>query len=183
MFKRLAVFFCATLAIVLSSCSAAPTSGLKSYADAYDGYEFLYPNGWTEIDASKIAPDVIFHDLIESSENVSVIINPIGGTQSIDELGTPSEVGNKLAKTAIAPPESGRQAELTNVATRTDDKNHTYYLFEYAVTLPEGVERHNLASAVIARDQLFTLNVSTPERRWAKDGEQLKIVAQSFSVY
>ncbi len=182
MLKRLAVFLCATLAIVLSSCSVSPTSGLKNYADAYDGYEFFYPNGWTEIDASNIAPDVIFHDLIESSENVSVVINPVSGSQSIAELGTPSEVGNELAKTAIAPPDSGRTAELVNVASRTDDKDHTYYLFEYAVTLPDG-ERHNLASAVITRGQLFTLNVSTPERRWEKDGEQLKIIAQSFSVY
>lgn len=183
MFKRLAVFLCATLAIVLSSCSVSPTSGLKNYTDAYDGYEFFYPNGWTEIDASNIAPDVIFHDLIESSENVSVVINPVlGSTQSIAELGTPSEVGQELAKNAIAPPDSGRTADLVNVATRTDDKSHTYYLFEYAVTLPEG-ERHNLASAVISRGQLFTLNVSTPERRWEKDGEQLKIIAQSFSVY
>lgn len=182
MLKRLAVFLCATLAIVLSSCSASPTSGLKNYTDAYDGYEFFYPNGWTEIDASNIAPDVIFHDLIESSENVSVVINPVSGTQSIAELGSPSEVGNELAKTAIAPPDSGRSAELVNVASRTDAKDHTYYLFEYAVTLPDG-ERHNLASTVITRGQLFTLNVSTPERRWEKDGEQLKIIAQSFSVY
>jgi photosystem II oxygen-evolving enhancer protein 2 len=182
MLKRLAVFLCATLAIILSSCSVSPTSGLKNYTDAYDGYEFFYPNGWTEIDASNIAPDVIFHDLIESSENVSVVINPVNGTESIAELGTPSDVGNQLAKTAIAPPDSGRSAELVNVASRTDDKGHTYYLFEYAVTLPDS-ERHNLASAVISRGQLFTLNVSTPEQRWEKDGDQLKIIAQSFSVY
>ncbi|MGD1900810.1 MAG: photosystem II reaction center PsbP [Geitlerinemataceae cyanobacterium] len=183
MFKRIAVFLCATLAIVLSSCSASPTSGLKNYTDDYDGYEFLYPNGWTEIDATNIAPDVIFHDLIESSENVSVVINPAAeGVASISELGTPSEVGNTLGKTAIAPPDSGREAELVGVASRTDSKDHTYYLFEYAVTLPQG-ERHNLASAAISRGQLFTLNVSTPERRWEKDGDQLRVVAQSFKVY
>jgi len=169
--------------VTLTSCSVSPTSGLKSYVDEYDGYQFLYPNGWVEIDSSRVAPDVIFHDLIESSENVSVVINPVEGNKTLEDLGSAAEVGNTLAKTAIAPPDSGRSADLLSAFARTDDQNKAYYLFEYFVKLPDNTERHNVASVSISRGQLFTLNISVPERVWSQIGDKMKVMAQSFSVY
>ena len=60
---------------------------------------------------------MVFHDLIEVSENVSVVISPVPEGKTLPELGTPTEVGYKLGKAALAPADSGRSAELINAGT------------------------------------------------------------------
>lgn len=180
MLKRIAALFLIILSLSLQSCVSA-TSGLKSYADALDGYQFFYPNGWVPVEV-KNGADVVLHDLIETSENVSVVINPAPSGQTLSDLGTPSEVGYKLSKSAIAPPDSGRQADLIS-ADAYESGTDTYYLLEYAVKLPNNQERHNLASVVIRRGQLFTFNISTPESRWERMKAMFYPMAKSFSVY
>lgn len=181
MLKRLAALLLILFSLTLTSCLGSPISGLKAYVDDYDGYEFLYPNSWIEVNATNLEPDIIFHDLIESSENVSVILNPLPGDSTLADLGTPTEVGYRLSKKALAPDGSNREAELTNAEQREFD-GKTYYLLEYVVKLPQG-ERHSLASVAISRGQLFTLNVSTTTQRWSKMQAQLKAVVNSFHVY
>ena len=107
-FKRLAAMLAVVIALTLTGCSNSPSSGLTSYTDSYDGYRFLYPNEWIEMDASNLAPDVVLHDLIERSENLSVIINPAQAEETLTDLGTPTEVGYELSKRAIAPEGSDR---------------------------------------------------------------------------
>lgn len=181
MLKRIAaVLLVVLVAVSLVSCSISPTSGLKSYVDTTKGYQFLYPNGWLQVKVSN-GPEVVFHDLIESTENVSLVISPVPDGKSLAELGTPGEVGYKLSKNAIAPPDSGRTAELVNAETR-QFRDKTYYLLEYAVKLPNQQERHNLASVALSRGKLFTFNASTTEQRWEKAKQQLETVVKSFSV-
>jgi photosystem II oxygen-evolving enhancer protein 2 len=180
MLKRVAVVLLVVLSLSLTGCASA-TSGLKSYVDSTDGYQFLYPNGWLPVKVSS-GPDVVFHDLIETSENVSVVISPVPEGKTLAELGTPGEVGYKLGKNAIAPPDSGREAELVNAEAR--EKNaKTYYLLEYAVKLSNQQKRHNLASVAVSRGKLFTFNASTPEQHWYKVRRVLEQVVNSFSVY
>jgi photosystem II oxygen-evolving enhancer protein 2 len=178
MLKRLVILLLVSVTVALQGCNIG--TSFQSYIDSYDGYEFLYPNGWVPV---KVAggPDIVLHDLIEETENVSVIISPVAESKSLEDLGTPSEVGYRLSKSAIAPPDSGRTAELVNAESRTvDDK--IYYLLEYAVQLP-GQARHNLASVIVRRGQLYTFNLSTTEKRWQKVKDQFYQVASSFSVY
>ncbi len=180
MLKRIAAVLVVMLvALSLTGCVSAG-AGLKSYVDSTDGYEFLYPNGWLPVKVSS-GPDVVFHDLIETSENVSVVISPVSEGKTLAELGTPGEVGYKLAKSAIAPPDSGRKAELVNAESR-EKSAKTYYVLEYAVKLPNQQERHNLASVAVSRGKLLTFNVSTPEKRWPKVQKVFKQVVNSFSV-
>ncbi|NJN87379.1 MAG: photosystem II oxygen evolving complex protein PsbP [Leptolyngbyaceae cyanobacterium SL_7_1] len=164
----------------LQGCIASGVAGLKSYVNSYNGYEFLYPNGWSEVKVQN-GPDVVLHDLIEETENVSVIVSPVPDGKTLEELGTPSEVGYKLSKNAIAPPDSGREADLISASSRQVGAN-THYILEYAVKLPNQ-ERHNLASVAVRRGQLFTLNLSTTEKRWEKLRERFQIVVNSFNVY
>lgn len=180
MLKRILAISLVVTTLIITGC-VAPGAGLKSYVDSLDGYEFLYPNGWVSV---KVAggPDVVFHDLIEPTENVSVVFSEVPDGKSLAELGTASEIGYKLSKNAIAPPNSGREAELVNVGTK-ESKDKTYYLLEYAVTLSGGQQRHNLASVAVSRGKLFTFNISTTEERWEKVGDQLQQVVTSFSVY
>lgn len=181
MWKQIAALLLViSIACGLTSCATA-TAGLKSYVDSVDGYEFLYPNGWLPVKVSA-GPDVVLHDLIEVTENISVVINPVPEGKTLKDLGTPSQVGYKLSKSAIAPPDSGREAELVNAAMReVGGKN--YYLLEYAVKLPNGQARHNLASVAVSRGKLLTLNASAPERRWKKVQKLFESVVDSFSVY
>lgn len=180
MLKRIAAIILVVLTINLTACVSSPTSGLKPYVNSYKGYEFLYPNGWVEVPV-KNGPDVVFKDLIQSTENVSVVISEIPKNQSLKDVGDPSEVGYKLLKKAIAPEGSGREAELVN-ATSVEKKEKTYYILEYAVTLANQ-KRHDIATVAISRGKLFSLNVSTTASRWEKTAETLKQVVASFSVY
>ncbi len=178
MLKRVAAVFLVVLSLSLQSCVSA-TSGLKSYVDAYDGYEFAYPNGWIKINVAD-GPDVVLHDFVEPSENVSVVISDVPDGKSLEDLGTPAEVGQRLAQGPNFE-ESDRQVELISADSR-EIESGTYYLLEYVVRLPEQT-RHNLASVVVTRGKLYTFNASTLQNRWNKMSEKLRTVVRSFSVY
>lgn len=179
MLKRIAAVLLIVLSLSLQSCVSA-VAGLKSYTDSYDGYEFLYPNGWLPIKVGDGA-DVVFHDLIEETENVSVVISPVPEGKTLADLGTPSEIGQRMAQNMLTSADAGRRAELVNALAR-EKSGETYYLLEYAVSLPSQ-DRHNLASVVVRRGQLFTFNASTTEQRWSKVEDTFKQVVSSFSVY
>jgi len=180
MWKKITVSFIAALAIILQiNVAPVEAAGLQGYIDTGDGYKFLYPNGWVAVKTTKGA-DIIFHDLIESSENVSVVISQVDKDKKLSDLGTASDVGYKLGKNAIAPPGSGREAELIGAETN-EVKGKTYYILEYDVKLPNS-RRHNIASVVISRGKLFTFNASTTDRRWTKMKKVFEEVVSSFSV-
>lgn len=179
MFRRIAAILLIILSFSLSGCVSA-ASGLQSYVDSIDGYKFLYPNGWLPVKVSSGA-DVVLHDLIETTENVSVVISQVPEGKTLAELGTPGEVGYKLGKNAIAPPDSGREAELINAEQRESGAKN-YYILEYLVKLPNQQQRHNLASVAVSRGKLFTFNASTPEKRWSKVKQTFNNIIKSFSV-
>jgi photosystem II oxygen-evolving enhancer protein 2 len=178
MLKRIVVMLLVVLSLSLQGCVAAAT-GFKSYVDSLDGYQFLYPNGWVSVKVSSGA-DVVFHDIINTTENVSVIINPVDAGKTLADLGTPGEVGYKLAKNAIAPAGSGRQAELVTAESR-EVGGKTYYLLEYAGQV-NGQQRHNLASVAVSRGKLYTFNASTTADRWEKMKDVLEKTISSFTV-
>lgn len=179
MLKRIALLLIVIVSLGLQSCVSAG-AGLKSYIDSYDGYEFLYPNGWVETKVGP-GPDIVLHDIIQESENVSVVISPVPEGTSLKDLGTPTDVGQRLAQTVITTQSGDRKAELVGAAER-DLNGEVYYLLEYEVQLPNQ-QRHNLASAVVRRGKLFTLNVSTPESRWDKMRDTFRQMVASFRAY
>ncbi|WP_414577917.1 photosystem II reaction center PsbP [Anabaena sp. CCY 9402-a] len=181
MWKRLVFILLLVLSFSFSNPDIASAAGFKSFVDTTDGYEFLYPNGWLQVKVAN-GPDVVFHDLIEISENVSVIISPVPENKTLKELGTPTEVGYKLGKSALAPPDSGRSAELVNALEQESD-GKIYYILEYLVTLTDQQKRHNVTSVAVSRGKLFTFNASIPERRWQRVKNMMKDVVNSFSVY
>ncbi|NEU75340.1 photosystem II oxygen evolving complex protein PsbP [Hassallia byssoidea VB512170] len=181
MWKRIVLILLLVFSFSLSNSGVAAAAGLNSFVDTTDGYQFLYPNGWVQVKVAD-GPDVVFHDLIQVTENVSVVISPVPDNKTLAELGTPGEVGYKLSKNAIAPPDSGRKAELVNAAQR-ESKGKTYYLLEYEVQLPNNKKRHNLASVAVSRGKLFTFNASVTENRWQRVKQIIESCVNSFSVY
>jgi len=176
MVKQFLVVILILLSLSLSACVATAV-GLKSFVDTTDGYQFLYPNGWVSVKVNN-GPDVVFHDLIEETENVSVMINQVSSDKTLAQLGTPTEVGYQLSKRI---PNSDREAELVSAEERVVG-NTSYYILEYLVKLPNQV-RHDLASVTVRHGKLYSLNASTPSGRWEKVAPQFHQVVNSFTVY
>ena len=181
MWKKIVPFFLVTLSVLITNIDIAAAAGLKSYVNTDKGYQFLYPNGWVQVKVSN-GPDIVFHDIIETTENVSVIVSPAPSNKTLLDLGTPTEVGYKLGKNALAPEGSGRKAELVNAQERQIE-DHTYYILEYLVKLPNNRRRHNLASVALSRGKIFTLNASVSQRRWSRVKKLIEDTVLSFSVY
>lgn len=183
MFKSLRIIVITLISLTLISCSVA-LSGVESYIDARDGYQFLYPNGWVGVDVKQSSQgvDVIFRDLIEKSENLSVIISDVSQEQTLSALGTPTEVGFYLLKKMNNDAENDRKVDLINAESR-EVAGKTYYTLEYEVTLPNQQQRHNLASIAVSRGKLFTFNISTVQKRWNKVKSLFETSVNSFSVY
>ena len=179
MLKRLAAIALILICLTVQGCVSG-TSGLKAYVDNLDGYTFLYPNGWIPVNVSGSA-DVVFRDLIEDTENVSVVVSDVAENIQLTDLGDPTEVGQRLLSKVIAPSGSERRAQLV-AASERETADQIYYTLEYTVQLPIG-DRHNLASAIVRRGKLFTLNISAPEPRWSQVEPLFEKVAASFDVY
>lgn len=181
MWKRISITLFLVFSLCLTNIGTATAAALNSYIDSTDGYQFLYPTGWVEVDINN-GPDVVFHDFIETTENVSVVMSPVPSNQTLTELGTPTEVGYKLGKNALAPEGSNRTAELVNAEQTQGEDGKTYYLLEYLVNFPNNRERHNLASVAVSRGKLFTFNASVPQRRWNRMKRMIKDSVGSFRV-
>ena len=181
MWKRITLILLLVLTFSMTNPGTATAAGLKSFVDTKDGYQFSYPNGWLQVKVAN-GPDVVFHDLIEATENVSVVISPVPGGKNLTELGTPTEIGYKLQKNALAPEGSGRTAELVN-AQQKEFKDKKYYLLEYVIQLPNGKKRHDLASIATSRGKLFTFNASVTQRRWRRVKRIIQDCVNSFEVY
>ncbi|MCC0176524.1 photosystem II reaction center PsbP family protein [Waterburya agarophytonicola K14] len=183
MFKSFFAGLLIILSVAISSCSAG-VSGLQSYVNTSKGYEFLYPNGWIPVTlgaSARKSVDVVFRDLVERTENLSVIINEVPDGKTLEDLGTPSEVGYRLLKAINKAPNSDVEAEFLRAESR-QGKDKTYYLLEYEENLPDQEERHNIASVSVSRGKIFTFSLSTPERRWDSVKDSFEVAAKSFTV-
>ena len=162
----------------LGACSAA-AAGLQSFQSPDGRYAFLYPTGWNRVQVSG-GPQVVFHDLINSDETLSLVILEVNSTNDLSDLGSAEAVGEKLRQVVIAPQGSGREAELVEAKER-ELAGRTFYDLEYTVHLADR-NRHELATVVVDRGRLYTLAASTNEARWPKVRELFQRVITSFNL-
>lgn len=166
------------LVLVLVSCSAA-AAGLNSFQSPDGRYAFLYPTGWTRVQVTE-GPQVVFHDLINADETLSLVVSDVNETNDLENLGSAVAVGEKLRRVVIAPDGSGREAELVEARER-EDGGRTFYDLEYAVHLPDR-DRHELATVVVDRGRLYTFAASTNELRWPRVEGLFHQVITSFTL-
>ncbi len=159
-FKYLLLIF---LCFTLSACSGGLNAGLEAYQSPDGRYAFLYPTGWTRVKVNG-GPEIIYHDLINSNETLSLVI---------------SDVNKTLIEKVIAPEGSGRDVKLIN-ANKREASNHIFYDLEYELNLNEQ-DRHELATVVIDRGTLYTFAVGTNEERWNKVDGMFTNVIESFN--
>ena len=162
----------------LASCSGV-SAGLNSFQSPDGRYAFLYPTGWTRVNVTG-GPKVVFHDLINSDETLSLVVSEVGKDIALEELGSPEVVGERLMREVIAPEGAGREVDLVETRMREDDSDHTFYDLEYSVHLQDR-DRHELATVVVDRGYLYTLATSTNEDRWPKVKGIFEKVVTSFS--
>ncbi len=165
------------LVTFLGSCSTTSSAGLEAFQSPDGRYAFFYPTGWTRV-AVNGGPTVVFHDLINSDETLSLVLSEVGNDIDLEELGSPQEVGERLVSEVIAPEGTGRDVELVEAEER-ESNGHIFYDLEYAVHLPDR-DRHELATVVIDRGSLYTFAAGTNENRWPKVKGLFEKVITSF---
>jgi photosystem II oxygen-evolving enhancer protein 2 len=176
--RLLPLLLAGVLALAVSACSAA-AAGLNSFQSPDGRYAFLYPTGWTRVQVSE-GPQVVFHDLINADETLSLVVSEVNSTNTLENLGSAVAVGEKLRRIVIAPEGSGREAELVEAEER-EDGGRTFYDLEYAVHLNDR-DRHELATVVVDRGRLYTFAASTNELRWPKVKGLFHQVISSFTL-
>ena len=116
--RLVALLLAGLLTGLLTACSAS-AAGLNSFQSPDGRYAFLYPTGWTRVQVSG-GPQVVFHDLINSDETLSLVISEVNPTNDLEKLGSAVAVGEQLRRTVIAPEGSGRAAELVEASERQE---------------------------------------------------------------
>ena len=171
-------FLLIILCFTLSACSGGLNAGLEAYQSPDGRYAFLYPTGWTRVKVDG-GPEIIYHDLINSNETLSLVVSDVNKEVDLEQLGGPNEVGQTLIDKVIAPEGSGRSVKLVD-AKKRESSNHIFYDLEYQLNLNEQ-DRHELATVVIDRGTLYTFAVGTNEDRWSKVDGMFNNVIESFN--
>ena len=166
------------LCFTLSACSGGINAGLEAYQSPDGRYAFLYPTGWTRVKVDD-GPEIIYHDLINSNETLSLVVSDVNKEVDLEQLGSPIEVGQTLIDKVIAPEGSGRSVNLVD-AKKREASNHIFYDLEYQLNL-NNKDRHELATVVIDRGTLYTFAVGTNEERWKKVDGLFTNVIESFN--
>lgn len=155
--------------------AAEKLQGFNPVLDKGDNYRFLYPFGWQEVDVE--GQDVVYKDLIEPLESVSVTITPTERS-NIAEFGPVDKVCFALADTVLTPP--SQQVKLLGSESK-EVAGIEYYVFEFAANAKTYIRK--AVSVVTVHDgKFYTLTTGANERRWPKVEEKLKTVVKSFQV-
>ena len=169
-------FLTIALVLTLAACSTGGASGLEPFKSQDGRYGFLFPTGWTRVTVDN-GPEVVYHDLINSDETLSLVISKLENEVDLDALGGASAVGEKL----FGESNSKNPIQLIDAEEREVD-DHKFYDLEYAVNL-EDKSRHEFATVVVDRGYLYSLAASSSEQRWTKMQDIFKRVINSFTFF
>lgn len=79
----------------VTACNTSSTAGLEAFQSNDGRYGFFYPTGWTRVTVSG-GPEVVFHDVINSDETLSLVVSDLDEDVDLEELGGPKTVGQRL---------------------------------------------------------------------------------------
>ena len=180
-----------------------PILGFQRFLDREDQYEYIYPKNWLgdqritiaelkerelprllrESKTNSLRPDSAFNPPKASGkENASVMKSQILPGFSLHKtLGDPKDAATKLLSTVIAPPGSGKIAELL-AAYESQFGQNPAYIFEYTVQKENDFYQHSISVIMSRGTELYTLTAVAPENIWNKEGDVIKEIANSFRV-
>ena len=177
-FSVLRVFLSLSLVLSLGACSGGLSAGLEPFQSPDGRYGFLFPTGWIRVEVSG-GPAVVFHDLINSEETLSLVVSPLNSDVDLQSLGSPEEIGQKLFDQLINSNDSGPDIELIETNQR-ENSGHIFYDLEYKLNSSER-SRHELATISVDRGYLYTFAASTNEKRWPNIRSLFERVITSFT--
>ena len=169
-------FIAIALVLLLGACSTGGAAGLEPFKSQNGQYGFLFPTGWTRV-AVDNGPEVVYHDLINSDETLSLVISKLENEVDLDDLGGANAVGERL----FGEKNSSNPIQLIDASEREVDERKFYDL-EYSVNLEER-KRHEFATVAVDRGYLFTLAASSSEQRWSKMQDIYRRVISSFTYF
>jgi len=149
--------------------------GFTIVKDQADGYQFLAPFGWQEVEVEGL--DVVYKDLIEPLESVSVTLIPTD-KKAITEFGSVDGVAENLANKVLTPPD--QEVKILSAAERTVE-GIPYYSFEFR-TSAANYNRHALSVVAVGNGNFYALTTGSSERRFPRLEERLRTVIKSFQV-
>lgn len=149
--------------------------GFVPVKDQQDAYAFLYPFGWQEVSID--GEDVVFKDVIEPLESVSVNLVPTDKSD-VKEYGDVKEVAFTLADKVLT--NAAQEVTLVN-ATERQSAGRRYYDFEF-LAKNKNYTRHAAASVTIANGKFYTLVTGANEKRWSRMQDKIRTVVNSFEV-
>ena len=164
------------LVLALGACSTGGASGLEPFKSQDGRYGFLFPTGWIRV-AVDNGPEVVYHDLINSDETLSLVISKLENDVDLDDLGGASAVGERL----FGEKNEDNPIQLIEAKDREVDE-HKFYDLEYVVNT-ENNSRHEFATVVVDRGYLYTLAASSSEQRWSKMQDIFERVVSSFTFF
>jgi len=178
--RRQTLELAATLALtpLLSPAAAFAEKGPKGFVpvrDPQDGYSFLYPFGWQEVQID--GQDVVYKDVIEPLESVSVGMIPTD-KKDVGEFGPINDVCMTLATKVLTSPK--QTVDLVKAEERVID-GRKYYDFEFTAKA-SNYTRHAVASVTVGNGKFYTIVSGSNERRWGKMNNKLGTVIKSFTV-
>eukprot|EP00184_Porphyridium_aerugineum_P000748 CAMPEP_0184698262 /NCGR_PEP_ID=MMETSP0313-20130426/4948_1 /TAXON_ID=2792 /ORGANISM="Porphyridium aerugineum, Strain SAG 1380-2" /LENGTH=224 /DNA_ID=CAMNT_0027157179 /DNA_START=8 /DNA_END=682 /DNA_ORIENTATION=+ len=145
---------------------AAVASLVSVYKDINKGFTIYRPNGWNEFDATPDQYDIKWQDIIEPSEQVTVLTTPVSKGKSISDLGDAQKVGEKVA--------ASRGGKLVG-ATEKEVEGVKMYTIEL-----QGTRLHQLISLSVNKSKLYSVTATSSEARWPKREALLRAVVDSF---
>ncbi len=169
-------FLAIALVLTLGACSTGGVSGLEPFKSQDGRYGFLFPTGWTRV-AVDNGPEVVYHDLINSDETLSLVISKLENVVDLDDLGGADAVGARL----FGEKNSSNPIQLIDAVERKVDE-HKFFDLEYTVDLGNK-SRHEVATVVVNNGFLYTLAASTSEQRWSKMQDTFKRVVSSLTFF
>lgn len=140
---------------------------MQLYKDLAHGFSIYRPSGWNEFEAQVDQYDIKWQDVIEPSEQITVMTVDSGNAKAVSDLGEVEKVAGKIGKS--------RKAEV--VGSRMVDIGEDG--MGYEVEMKRGGVRL-ITLVTVGRRKLFSVNASCSEKRWRKREGLLKGVVESF---
>lgn len=138
---------------------------LEPYSDIQRGFRIMAPYSWNKFENGD-GYDVRWMDLVNPKENVLLRSSAVKSDASLDKIGTPEEVGKKLA--------SSREAQVVKSSARKTE-NLIFYDFEFVSD-----KAHELCTLCINRNKLYSLSAVTTPKAWGKRQDAYEALVKSF---
>mmetsp|Transcript_33904 Transcript_33904/g.84356 ORF Transcript_33904/g.84356 Transcript_33904/m.84356 type:complete len:226 (-) Transcript_33904:354-1031(-) len=139
---------------------------VDAYSDITKGWSIYKPSTWNKFDGAPGEYDAKWQDVVGATEVITVSSSPVSSGKGIDALGSPSELGEKVAKSRDLKFVS---AEAVKVGP----------LLMYIVELV-GQGGHEQIGFTVSKGKLWRITCKASEKKWDANKDVYAKVLVSF---